>query len=138
MRPATRSRLEEVELCGRDPFLRALAEERRLNVARGNLTRALAISVFFALFAVYCAIAWVVLWATRRSDRVAQLSRLAIAGIDMPMVFLLIRDFVARDPYPSGPAAFAVGTYVALVILAALALNDRVTFSTAGIGAVLG
>jgi adenylate cyclase len=140
-----------------DPFRRALAEERRRNIARGNLTRALVLPVFLALFlvltgivgepywqgaarlsALYCVLAWALLWATRRSERLADLSRLAIPLIDMPMVFFLIRDVLSRmAPGQGEPAAFAIGIYIAFVILAALALDDRVTFFAAGTGALL-
>ncbi len=138
-------------------FPRALAEERRRNLARGNLTRALAISAFFTLFlflavvlhdpywrnaarlfAGYSAISWVLLWTTRRSTRLTDLSGFAIPAVDMSIVFLLMLDFLSREPVgQAGPAGFAAGIYMALVVLAALALDDRVTFLAAGTGAVL-
>jgi adenylate cyclase len=56
----------------------------------------------------------------------------------MSIVFLLILDFLSREPVgQAGPAGFAAGIYMALVVLAALALDDRVTFLAAGTGAVL-
>ena len=140
-----------------DAFGRALVEERLRNARHLNLIRFVAISAFFALFlllgvvlrigywehtarlfACYWAIAAALFWLAPRSDRLARHGALVVPFLDMPMVFLLIRDFFSRDPTPVGPAAFAVGFYVALVIpVALISLEDWPIFLTAGVGAAL-
>jgi class 3 adenylate cyclase len=53
------------------------------------------------------------------------------------MIFLIISDFLGRETDPVGPAAFAIGLFVMLVIPAALvSLDDRVIVFTAAVGAI--
>src|SRR5262245_36380134 len=85
-----------------------LARERVRGMHRINLLRVWGVSAFFALFlllgallrlpawtgnlelfAVYWAVTVLVLWASRRYERLASLSSLAIAFVDTPFVFLL-------------------------------------------------
>jgi signal transduction histidine kinase len=135
---------------------RALARERIQSARRINLLRFWGVSAFFALFLLlgglldlpawqgniglftaYWAVAAAVLWAGRRSARVASLSILAIALFDMPIVFLLQWATFPTSPSASGVAGFTVGVYVLLVILAALSLEHWFILFTAAVGAGL-
>jgi adenylate cyclase len=140
-----------------DAFRRALAEERLRNARAINLLRFLALSIFFTLFvllgvvlqiaywqnaarlfAYWWALGAAFVWFARRSDRVARHGALVVPLVDLPMLFLLIRDFFGRDPTPVGPAAFAVGFFVLFVIpVALISLEDRLIFLTAAVGATL-
>jgi len=140
-----------------DAFARALEDERRLNVQRLGFLSFIAVSVFFALFlllgvvlgipywagilrlfGVYWLLVGAFYWLGRRAPRVARHGALSIPLLHMPMIFLLISGFFERDPDPIGPAAFAVGFFIMLVIPAAIiSLDDRVIGLTAAVGAVL-
>jgi len=140
-----------------DAFARALEDERRLNVQRLGLLSFIAVSVFFALFlllgvvlgipywagiprlfGVYWLLVGAFYWLGRRAPRVARHGALSIPLLHMPMIFFLISGFFERDPEPIGPAAFAVGFFIMLVIPAAIiSLDDRVIGITAAVGAVL-
>jgi len=67
-------------------------------------------------------------------DRVAHVASLAIALVDMPMVFLLQWATFPTSPSASGVAGFTVGVYVLLVVLAALSLENWFIFFTAAVG----
>ena len=140
-----------------DAFARALEDERRLNVHRLGLLSFIALSAFFALyivlgvvlgipywagilrlFGVYWLLVGAFYWLGWRSPRVARHGALSIPLLHMPMIFLLISGFLQRDPDPIGPAAFAIGFFIMLVIPAAIiSLDDRVIGITAAVGAVL-
>ena len=76
-------------------------------------------------------------WRRRCSGRAgassgaARLASLAIALVDVPMVFFLQWATLATSPSASGVAGFTVGVYVLLVILAALSLENRLILLTA-------
>ena len=136
---------------------RALAEERRLNVRRLGLQRFVAVSAFFALFfllgvvlrisywkatlplfAIYWTLVGVFFCIARLTHVPPLLAALSVPLVDMPFVFLLSRDFFARDPTPVGPAAFAAALFVLFVIpVALISLDDRVIFFTCAVGAAL-
>jgi signal transduction histidine kinase len=133
---------------------RELSQERIQSARRIGLLRFVGVSAFFALFlvlggllrlpawmgnlglfSVYWAIAAVVFWATRRLPRVAPYTTLAIALVDMPMVFFLQWATFPTSPSVSGIAGFTIGVYVLLVILAALSLENWYIWFTAAFGA---
>src|SRR5262249_23318891 len=87
------------------------------------------------IFAVYWTITLLVFVASRRVERVAHVASLAIALVDMPMVFLLQWATFPTSPSASGVAGFTVGVYVLLVVLAALSLENWFIFFTAAVGA---
>ena len=136
-------------------FARALTAERVRNARGGHLIRFIGVSLFFALMlflafflqvpywrntaailAAYWMIASLLLWIVRRWEWLALWSGVAIPFVDMPMVFLVIRDFFPREPRASGPAAFATGLYVLFIVAAALSLKRWQTFLAAGTASV--
>src|SRR5262249_36593451 len=135
-----------------DALSRELARERIQGAHRINLLRFWGVSAFFALFlllggllrlpawtgnlglfAVYWAVTFGVFLIARRSDRVARYGTLAIAVLDVPVVFLLQWQTFPTSPSVSGVAGFTVGVYVLLVILAALSLENGYIVFTAAI-----
>jgi len=88
------------------------------------------------LFTVY----WVIVGIAFRFRATAPVryAGLTVAFIDMPMLYLIFRSFFGRDPTPVGPAAFATGFYVALLIpVALISLDERPIFVAAAVGAML-
>jgi len=139
-----------------DLFGRTLAEERAQNTQRINAFRFQALTAFLALllllrlsirgyivpslalFATYWAAAGVVLWVSPRSPRAAWLASLSIPLIDMPVLFLMLQNLIARlhaAGYHADAAAIASSApvyYVLLLFLAALTLEEaHVLFATA-------
>src|SRR2546428_9092263 len=98
-------------------------------------TRALRAGV--RLFAYYWLAAAAVFWANRRSGRIAYLVGLDIAVVDMPFVFLLQWDVVARNPGVAAPAVWSVVFYMLLIMAAAFSLQTWRIFLAAGIGGAL-
>ena len=98
-------------------------------------TRALQADV--RLFAYYWLAAAAVFWANRRSGRIAYLVGLDIAVVDMPFVFLLQWDVVARNPGVAAPAVWSVVFYMLLIMAAAFSLQTWRIFLAAGIGGAL-
>jgi len=98
-------------------------------------TRALQADV--RLFAYYWLAAAAVFWANRRSGRIAHLVGLDIAVVDMPFVFLLQWDVVARNPGVAAPAVWSVVFYMLLIMAAAFSLQTWRIFLAAGIGGAL-
>jgi adenylate cyclase len=140
-----------------EAFQRALQDERRRNTRIGTWVRFVSVSLFLALILV-CGIvldlpAWqghlpvflpywllsltlVVLGS--RSNRLLERSGVAIALIDMPVVFVLLREFVTRFPeHQDGPATFGLALLMYLIILAELTLDVRHIALAAIVGAVL-
>jgi len=138
------------------PFDRTLAEERARNTRRINTFRFQALTAFLALllllrlsirgyivpslalFVPYWAAAGVVLWVTPRSARAAWLASLSIPLIDMPVLFLMLQNLIARlhaAGYHADAAAIASSApvyYVLLLFLDALTLEEaHVLFATA-------
>ncbi len=137
-----------------DALHRELFDERIQSARRINLLRFLGVSAFFALFLVlggvlrlpawtgnlelftaYWLITSAVFWASRRLPQVAPFTTLAVALVDMPMVFFLQWATFPTSPSASGVAGFTVGVYVLLVILAALSLQHWYIWFTAATGA---
>ncbi|HYE93334.1 MAG TPA: ATP-binding protein, partial [Terriglobales bacterium] len=133
---------------------RHLTDERIRNADRINLVRLAGLSAFFALslgfgvlagrpewrgnlalYAAYWAAAVAVAIVTRRVPRLGACAGLAITLVDVPMVFFLQSAALASSPSPSGVAGFTVGVYVLFVLLATLALRDRLIWATAAVGA---
>src|SRR5262249_4719572 len=138
-----------------DALSRELARERIQSAQRINLLRFWDDSAFFALFlllggllrlpgwtgnlglfAAYWVVTLVLFLAARRSVEVARFGTLALALVDIPMVFLLQWATFPTSPSVSGVAGFTVGVYVLLVILAALSLERWYVFFTAVAGIV--
>src|SRR5437016_5953466 len=129
------------------PFDRTLAEERARNTRRINTFRFQALTAFLALllllrlsirgyivpsltlFVPYWAAAGVVLWVTPRSARAAWLASLSIPLIDMPVLFLILQNLIARlhaGGYHADAAAVAFNApvyYVLLLFLAVFSLE---------------
>src|SRR5262245_5804145 len=137
-----------------DALHRELTQERIQSARRINLVRLWGVSAFFALFlvlggllrlpawtgnldlfAIYWAITVGVYALSRRVERVARVASLAVALVDMPMVFFLQWATFPTSPSASGVAGFTVGVYVLLVILSALSLQNWFIFFTAAVGA---
>src|SRR5499426_221010 len=138
-----------------DALHRELTQERIQSARRINLVRLWGVSAFFALFlvlggllrlpawtgnldlfAIYWAITVGVYALSRRVERVARVASLAVALVDMPMVFFLQWATFPTSPSASGVAGFTVGVYVLLVILAALSLENGYIVFTAAIAAL--
>ncbi len=117
-----------LRLCGVSAFFLlflALGGVLRLPAWTGNLT----------LFSAYWLLSLVVLWAGRRSDRLAPLTVLAVALFDVPIVFFLQVATFPTSPSPSGIAGFTAGVYVLLIILSAFSLRRWYIVLTAATGA---
>jgi signal transduction histidine kinase len=132
----------------------ALDGERLRNARRINLMRFVGVSCFFALF-VFLALVldlktwqgnlhffapyWVVTaclyLAGRRHDGAARFMSLAIALVDMPMVFLLQWATFPATPVPSAVAGYTIGIYLLLLVIESLSLEQRKVYFTAAMGA---
>ena len=137
-----------------DPLVRALQGERLLNARRINLIRFIAVTFFFALFVLLAEVLGMRSWqgnlhlfapywvmsatlylAARRHDGAARFVSLAIALVDMPMVFLLQWATFPTTPVPSAVAGYTLGIYVLLVAIEALSLDEQKIYFTAAVGA---
>jgi adenylate cyclase len=91
----------------------------------------------FAVFAAYFAMAAAVWWFTRRSERLARVSGLAIPIVDMPMLFLLVEPAIVRlhaagEHAAAGRLAFhAPFYYVLLLLLGSLSLETPYIYAAA-------
>ena len=111
---------------------------------RFNLLRAVAVSIFLSqsvfmrsvlnhpdwdndwtLFGLYWATAVAIYWISRRADVVARLSGLAIAVIDMPVVFFLQRSTLSHAANPGLILGGTVAIYAIFTVGAMLALDAR-------------
>jgi signal transduction histidine kinase/ActR/RegA family two-component response regulator len=101
----------------------------------GGLLRRPAWTGNLALLAVYWILSLAVVCIGRRVDRLVPATILAVALLDMPMVFFLQLSTVADAPSPSGVAGFTVGVYVLLVIVSAFSLRGWYIVLTAATGA---
>jgi signal transduction histidine kinase len=130
---------------------RELGLERIQSARRVNTIRLWGVSAFFVLFLVlggwlrlpawignldlfafYWSAALGVFAATLRFEAVARFATLAVALLDMPMVYLVQRATLDTSPSASGVAGFTIGVYVLLVILAALSLETWFILFSAG------
>jgi adenylate cyclase len=141
-------------------FDRVLSSERRVNGRQIAMLRfagvlgVLLITLAFRMLsafvgtplgavAFYALVAAAIAWARRRSDRIAPFDGLIIVLLDMPMVFLLLRETVARlqaagmPAYASTIPFFAPVFYVLLIVLVSLSLAVWQIYAAAGAGIVL-
>ena len=107
-----------------------------LFVILGGIWRQAAWSAPLPVFTLYWLASGLIYLAGKRSRRVARHLPLAIAFVDMPVIFFLqLAQFPSSNP--GGIAGFNLGIYVMLVVLAALALGRKRIFLTATVGTVL-
>jgi adenylate cyclase len=138
-------------------FQRALLAERRRNARTGAWVRFVSISLFLALVLVCGVILGLPGWQGHlhvlvpywlltigllvvgsRSEWLRQHGGIAIALLDMPVVFLLLRGFVATFPdNQDGPATFGLALMMYLIIMAELTLDTRLIALAAIVAAVL-
>jgi adenylate cyclase len=137
-------------------FIAALAEERRrngtwLNALRfSGVSALLAVSLFWGLvegradwranldlFGLYWFFSGLLLFLATKTPRLARASGIAIAAMDVPLVFFLQRISLETSSIPSGVAGFTLGIFVVLVLLATLSLDWRVVVAAAAMGAWL-
>jgi len=74
--------------------------------------------------------------AVRLWQRAAHFGGLAVACLDVPMVFLSQLSSLAVSPSPGGVAGFTLGIFVLLVLLGALSLSVRQMLAAAGAAAI--
>jgi adenylate cyclase len=86
-----------------------------------------------AVFGAYLPLAVGVYFAGLRWLPFAQRAGVAVALTDVPIVWLLQALAMPLSPSPGGMAGFALGIFVALVILAALSLSTRQVMLTAAL-----
>ena len=149
--------MDELTDAGTEAARQALAAERLRSARVLGLLRFVGISIACALnlllpevlhetralqadirlFACYWLVAAAVFWANRHSVRIAQLVGVDIAVVDMPFVFLLQWDVVARNPSLAAPAVWSVVFYMLLIMAAAFSLQTWRIFLAAGIGGTL-
>jgi adenylate cyclase len=149
--------MDELTDAGTEAARQALAAERLRSARVLGLLRFVGISIACALnlllpevlhetralqadirlFACYWLVAAAVFWANRHFVRIAQLVGVDIAVVDMPFVFLLQWDVVARNPSLATPAVWSVVFYMLLIMAAAFSLQTWRIFLAAGIGGTL-
>jgi signal transduction histidine kinase len=131
---------------------RALQSERLRNARRINLIRFIGVTFFFLLFvtlalvlqrrtwqgnlhffAPYWVVTAVLYLAGRRSDTAARFMSLAIALVDMPMVFLIQWATFPSTPVPSAVAGYTLGIYVLLLVIESLSLDQWKIYFTAAV-----
>ena len=89
------------------------------------------------LFAGYWLAAAAIFWAARRSGRIARFVGLDIPLVDMPILYLMQADVVARHVGESGPGISAVVFYMLLVMAAGFSLEPWRVVMAAGVAVVL-
>jgi len=149
--------MDELTDSGGETVQRALAAERLRSARVLGLLRFVGISIACGLnlllpavvletrtlqadvrlFACYWLAAAAVFWANQRSAWIARLVGLDIAVVDMPFVFLLQWNVVAKNPGVAAPAAWSVAFYMLLIMAAAFSLQTWRILLVAGIGAAL-
>jgi signal transduction histidine kinase len=131
---------------------RALQSERLRNARRINLIRFIGVTFFFLLFvtlalvlqrrtwqgnlhffAPYWVVTAVLYLVGRRNDSAARFMSLAIALVDMPMVFLIQWATFPTTPVPSAVAGYTLGIYVLLLVIESLSLDQRKIYFTAAV-----
>jgi len=131
----------------REAFERALGAERRRNGRIGLWVRFTSVSIYFAfvlfnavilglpawqghmsLFLPYWLLGIVLLVLGSRSDWLLEHSSLAIPLLEMPILFFLMRGFVAAFPQAqAGPATFGLALLMYLVLVTEPTLDVRLT-----------
>jgi len=140
-----------------EAFQRALRAERRRNSRIGMWVRFISVSLFLGLV-LFCGVildlpAWQghlrillpywllsvgLLVLSGRSEWLLEYGGIAIALLDMPVVFLLLREFVARFAgHQDGPATFGLALLMYLILIAQLTLDVRLIALAAAVGALL-
>jgi adenylate cyclase len=140
-----------------EAFQRALLAERRRNARIGAWVRFVSVSLFLSIVFVCSVILALPGWQGHlqvmvpywllslgllvlggRSEWLQLHGGIAIALLDMPVVFLLLRGFVAAFPeQQAGPATFGLALLMYLVIVAELSLDTRLIALAAIVAAVL-
>jgi adenylate cyclase len=144
-----------------DAYARALQAERARNGRQiaffrfAGVGALFAVNLAFALFraqyigaavlplGAYWAAAGAVLWVRRRSQATDRWGGLAIPLLDMPVVFLLLRDLVGRlhaagfDSDAVGVATQAPLFYLLLILAGSLSLESRFTWFAAAVAIAL-
>ena len=134
----------------------ALADERHrngtwLNALRfSGVSALLAVSLFWGLvegradwranldlFGLYWFFSGLLLFLATKTARLARASGIAIAAMDVPLVFFLQKILLETSSIPAGVAGFTLGIFVVLVLLATLSLDWRVVVAAAAMGAWL-
>lgn len=135
---------------------RALDKERRRNARALSAIRLACVTAVFALalwlgfgrgesdwrlivpmFAAYTALSAAVAVAAWRRPALHRASGLALAFVDAPMVWWIQSASLPVSPSAAGTASFALGLYCAFTLLAALALDRRLTVAVATVGVAL-
>jgi adenylate cyclase len=75
------------------------------------------------VFALYAALALLMWLAVRRSTLVGRWAGVAVAVVDVPMVWASQWVSISLSPSPGGVAGFSLGIFVLLVLLSALSLS---------------
>jgi adenylate cyclase len=81
--------------------------------------------VMVPILGVWAACALLLYVVVHRSPRVARWAGLGLALVDVPMVFAAQWSSLAVSPSPGGVAGFALGIFVLIVMVGALALDAR-------------
>src|SRR5262245_36516927 len=126
-----------------EAFQRVLRDERRRNTRIGSWVRLVSMSMFLALIVVCGVVLGMPAWQghlptflpywrfslalvvlARRSDWLLDHGGIAIALIDMPAVYIVLRGFLNRFPeHQDGPATFGLALFMYLIIVTELTLN---------------
>ncbi|MEQ2008773.1 MAG: adenylate/guanylate cyclase domain-containing protein [Limisphaerales bacterium] len=136
-----------------EAFGDAMAAETLRNARALNRVRLAALSAFLLLhvvlggvlkqpewrapmagLALYWVVALVLFAAARKRDRLARLSGFMVAFLDAPMIFLIQAGSLGSATDPRAVAAFSVGVFLFLLMLAALSLRASQIWFTAGVG----
>jgi adenylate cyclase len=139
-----------------EAFRRALTAERTRNARGLALIRLVAVPAFLAtgvvfgvvfdapgqranvpVYAGYSVAAAAVWLVGRVSDRTMRLTLLAAPLLDLPAAYLINQRFVAYSDLPIGPATFGVASYLLLVAVATISMEEHLILLTAAAGIVL-
>jgi adenylate cyclase len=153
--------MEHPEDTAAEAYRRALIEERLQNSRQINILRVLALTIMFVVLALFrrtipgfigpplallvcwLAVAVLILWLSRRSAPIARLGSLSLAVIDMPMMFFVFAETIARWHLAgrhddASRLALHAGLYYTLILVGvSLSLEQRRIFLAAAIAAVL-
>jgi adenylate cyclase len=140
-----------------EAFQRALRDERRRNTRIGTWVRFVSMSLFLALtlvcgvvldmpawqghlpvFLPYWLFSLALVVVGRRSEWLLDRGGIAVAVVDMPVVYVLLREFLTGFPdNKDGPATFGLALFMYLIIVAELTLKIRHIAAAGVVGAVL-
>ncbi len=136
-----------------EAFGDAMAAETLRNTRALNRVRLAALSGFLVLhlllggvfmlgqwrtpmagLALYWVVALMIFAAAHKRDRLARLSGFMVAFLDAPMAFLIQAGSLGAATDARAVAAFSVGVFLFLIILAALSLRASQIWISAGVG----